>query len=275
MANISSNRPMSLEEALPFAEQLVDCVLYEWSVELYERIIIQIRKGPLIIPQIYTMTNEMPGMPPNPPVTYAKVSEKVGAFFDSPAKDELADAMERRDRKRMIELVMRVLPNVPKEFAPLIVREIRSFPVRLRQQQKVIAKLTKVKSGRHAGVKPHEYERLAMAGARLAPLVEKIDAEIRSGTKRTVAELIHFWEKDFPDQSSFLSKHLERFQSALKDTRLSERARKPKTRATAIADAMAGAEDGFSLSTSYEKAREGRRIKKRIDMTLSAKNRPS
>jgi hypothetical protein len=262
-------RQMTDEEAKFYAEQIADCILIEWSEGLSAAFAAQMREA-TFAKSIVNMLAPQFGHEFG-----TKAGKEAAAFIEATSEVDLATAIEHRDRERLTEFFLASVRYWPKEGAAAILSMLRSFPAAIRGHQTTVSKFAKLKSGRQSKIKPNEYARLAGLGTQLAPLIEKIDLALKDGTKRSVSELLQFWEKDYPEQSTFLNRHHERFQAALRDKRLRKRALRPKSRAAAIADAMAGAEDGLTLSTSYEKAREGRRMQKRKDSKVSAKNRLS
>jgi hypothetical protein len=108
------------------------------------------------------------------------------------------------------------------------------------------------------------YPELAARGTQLEPLVFKVIAVRSAGTRKSIRDILDFHKDDFPAAYEYLVTHIEQFEAALDDKRILELGKKPTTRAKAIADAMAGTEHGYDLRTSYEYARQGRRMKRAI-----------
>lgn len=111
------------------------------------------------------------------------------------------------------------------------------------------------------GAKPklplEQYPALLKTAEMLQPAILKF--LVVPKTSRTVGETLSYLEKDYPQACEFLSRHLHRFQQALADPTLLQRAKKNVVgRARVLAEAMAGANYQLSFSTSRERVRRAR-----------------
>lgn len=172
---------------------------------------------------------------------------------------ELASAIESRDRKRVVSWFMQYAPSWPKNGANTLVAQVPSYPSIVRELVAKGVQNIKLKSGPASKLSPYEYPSLAELGDRLSPLVLLLLKE-DAGSGRTLQQMIEYQNNDFPTESAFLLKHLDRLESILKDKALLKRAKKLPTRARLIADAIAGAEYDFEPRTSLERTRQGRRM---------------
>jgi hypothetical protein len=112
-------------------------------------------------------------------------------------------------------------------------------------------------------ISPAQYDKLLKRAEQLRPAIEKILREL-SSTTHTLEKILDYCRKDRPAACNFLSLHLQRFQQALNDKRVMNRATKRiVARAGVLADAMAGTEYRLAFSTSIEKVGEARRAARR------------
>jgi hypothetical protein len=114
----------------------------------------------------------------------------------------------------------------------------------------------------HPGAKPklrlEQYPLVRETAELLQPAILKYLAIPK--TSRTLAETLRYLKKDFPKACEFLSRNIQRFQQALDDPILLQRAKKNAGgRAKILADAMAGSDYHLSFSTSRERVRRARR----------------
>jgi hypothetical protein len=246
---------MNDEESRFLAGKIADCILRDWGFELCQGFAAQTRDGKLAIRTLpitgLAFKNEI-----DPKLEHL---QRAVAFLSSQERYKLADVIAGRDRGALIDYFQELIVPWPRESAELLLSFLKSFPERIRKGAVEISKFARRRSGRKSKINPAHYENLAARGTQLAPLILRLLQELGTATKRSVQELLVFWGSDYPGESQFLLKYIDRFKAALKDQRLCRRAVKLRTRALAIADAMAGAEFDLELSTSYERAREGRR----------------
>ena len=114
-----------------------------------------------------------------------------------------------------------------------------------------------------AKIETTEYVDLAAWSDQLAPACKKILVDVEATPARSLTVIVEGCRKEYPDTGTFLLRHIEQLESAMKDPELLNRVKKINTRARLLADAMAGAEYGLTLRTSIERARTGRRVKAR------------
>jgi hypothetical protein len=237
------NRQMTDEEAIRYAEKVADYFLYSWGEELGSAIAHLI----LTQPEVLIPSLKMVGID--------AVAKDTSIFLR-----EFGSAIGQRDRERLVSLLMRDAPRWPKNDADSLVAQLPSLLAQARGLFAQGLQNIKSKPGATSKIRPHEYSALAALGDRLAPLVLFLLKERDARAKRTMREMIEYRQNDFPFESPFLLKHLDRLESILKDKILLKRAKKLPTRARLIADAMAGAEYNLKPRTSLERAREGRRV---------------
>jgi len=84
--------------------------------------------------------------------------------------------------------------------------------------------------------------------------------ELASPTAHTLQEILEYCRRDYTEPWKCLLLHLLRFQQALNNKGLMNRAKKRiSARARVLADAMAGTDHKLAFSTSVERVREARR----------------
>ena len=235
-------RQMTDEEALIYAEKLADSFLSSWSEELGSNIGQLFRTSP----EAVILSLKMFGIYTGP--------------NDIATLHEFASAIECRDRERLVRWLMQYVPSWPKDGAKTLVAQVPSLPNKARKLFAKGLRNIKLKRGPTSKLRPHEYPILAELGDRLAPLVLLFLRDRDAKTKRTLREMIEYQKNDFPSESAFLLKHLDRLEFVLKDKVLLKRAKKLPTLARLIADAMAGTEYDFEPRTSLERTRQGRRM---------------
>ncbi len=258
------------EELQNFAEDLVDCVLTNWNLELCTASVILLRDGRLVKSALEIMEagdsfflNQLIG-PASQFVRQASAEDhqKAREYFDSSARQIVAAAIEKRDRLRLIQLSLR-LGGISREQAELLLNLFRHIPDKLRHFANTAIILSRKKSGPAPKLPPAQYPRLANRGTELAPVIFKLMELRAGGSQRTLEDLLDSLKNDHPRACVYLHQHIDQLKQALIDKQLSKRATKPSTRASAIADSVAGAQYGYDIRTSYERAREGRRMIKR------------
>jgi len=242
-------------EMLVYAESVADCVLFEWNRDLSMGFATQLRAG--------SLAKSIVGLLPDSGIFTPLAKEQAASFLASKGKDDLADAIEQLDRQRVTNLVLPWFRNCKIEEADMLLATLRSVPETLRQHQESTSKYTRKKSGPAPKVLPSNYPKLAALGSSLAPMVSKVLAALADGTRKSVPALLEFWKEDYPEECRYLQKNIGQFRAALKDEWLLKRGKKISTRALVIADAMTGAESRLDLRTSFERAREGRRMIKK------------
>lgn len=171
-------------------------------------------------------------------------------------------SLQRRKRKRLLELLKAEFVRSPiprgSERAILSLGD----PAIVRKGMLEIAKQFSGKPGRKALIEGPEYQKVAAIAGKLYPVILKLLQELGSGTKRTVQELLEFWQPDHPTACSFLLRNLPRLQEGLNARALPRPAKKLQTRARVLSEALAGTEYGLTFSTSIERVREGKRARK-------------
>jgi hypothetical protein len=184
--------------------------------------------------------------------------------FNSSLTRDFKDALEKMDRVKLVGKVKpEFLKDPPTKEQARIFRAL-DFGALMRKAMEGATHEFTAKRGRKPKAGRREYTKIAMWGDRLYPVCLKVLTELRSGTHRSVRELLELWKQDFPEACTLLLHHLDRFESALKDKRLLKRAMGIESRARLLADATAGADYGLKFRTSIERAREGRRLTARV-----------
>ena len=172
---------------------------------------------------------------------------------------ELADAAEARDREKLIVLVKSSLAETTPsaETMDAVLRALR--PSALRGAVRELESMFKLRRGPNPKIPMQKFPELAARSDILAPIIEKLLLELKSGTKVPVAEFLKLWKIDHPEGCTFLLHYLSRLQRALVDPSLLKRASKIKSRARVLADAMAGSDYNLSFLTSRDRASAARR----------------
>lgn len=171
-------------------------------------------------------------------------------------------SLQRRNRKRLIELLKAefVRSPIPRGCETTVLS--LGDPAILRKGMLEIAKRFSGKPGRKPLIEESEYQKLAAMAGELYPVILKLLQELDRGTKRTVRDLLEFWQLDHPTACGFLLRNLPRLQEGLNARVLPRPAKKLPTRARVLSEALAGTEYGLTLSTSIERVRQGKRALK-------------
>ncbi len=171
-------------------------------------------------------------------------------------------SLQRRNRKRLLELLKAQSVRSPMPRGSE--RAILSLgdPAILRKGLLEAAKQFSGGPGRKALIEESEYQKLAAIAEELYPVILKLLQELDSGTKRTIQELLEFWQPDYPTACSFLLRNLPRLQEGLNARVLPRPAKTLQTRARVVSEALAGTEYGLTFSTSTERVRQGKRARK-------------
>ncbi len=176
---------------------------------------------------------------------------------------ELAEATEKRDRGKIVAAFKaEILANPPNVGQALAVLQLNK-PERWRSFLKGVGQAFKAKVGRKPKLPRGSFPELAAKSDQLFPVLKKLLSEQKTGTRRSIRELLRFWKKDHPEQCAFLLRHISRLELILKDTKLLKRATRLNSRARLIADVMAGADYELAFRTSIERAQEARRLRSR------------
>ena len=134
----------------------------------------------------------------------------------------------------------------------------------LRQSYKKLNSRFKFHRGAIPKLASGQYHKALGRAEQLRPAIEKVLIELASATAHTLPEILEYCKKDQREACEFLLLHLQRFQQALNDKRLTNRAKKRiSARARVLADAMAGTDHKLAFSTSVERVREARRFARR------------
>lgn len=127
----------------------------------------------------------------------------------------------------------------------------------VRSSHKTLGKIFNSEPGAKPKLRREQYPVLLETVGMLQPAILKLLAIPK--TSRTLGETLHYLKKDYPEAFEFLSRHIERFQRALDDPTLRDRAKKSvEGRARVLAEAMAGANYQLTFSTSRERVRRAR-----------------
>jgi hypothetical protein len=262
-----AKRELTTAEGHFFAEQLADCVLFEWNLEMSLWMVKLLRNGSLMKSFVKMISEDgnpiLHAFPKQRVLLQASVKlGKQGAldFYDSASKDDIANLVEERDRAGLTQRLLPWFQNSTAEQAKMLIGLFRSVPELMRSYAKNTSALSKRKSGPKAKILPTQYPMLALRGSELAPLIQKVLEAKADGSRKSVQDVLDFYKDDFPKAYKYLQTYIERLETALRNKRLSNRAKKLPTRAKAIADALSGAEYGYDLSTSFEHTRQGRRM---------------
>jgi hypothetical protein len=174
---------------------------------------------------------------------------------------EFGHALGRKNKKKLLVLIKEAFRKDPPSFEQVL--QLRHLNLRAlgRKALLEVAERLKGERGIPARIEPTEYPELAALGDRLTPACEKILQDVEATPNRSLTGIVEGCRTEYPEATTFLLRHFERLESALKDTELLNRAKKIDTRAGLLADAMAGAEYGVTPRTSIERARTGRRVK--------------
>jgi hypothetical protein len=172
----------------------------------------------------------------------------------------LYDALAKGDRDPLIPWVMEHSRQLTREEMSRLLACVTSTFLR-RSLQKLGSTL-KGSPGAQTKLPIPQYTHLLETAELLKPAISKMLAFPR--TSRTLAETLRYLRKDYPQACEFLTRHIGRFQQALEDPRLLQRARKLiEGRARVLAEAMAGSDYGLSFSTSRERVRRARHLVER------------
>jgi hypothetical protein len=260
---------MSDEELQLFTEKMADCILYGWNINLSALLVRLIREKSLV-----KTTATMISIPGNAlvkefdpallPKTFTPTQIHAAfAILDSPAMKDIADLIEKRERLGLARLFLPWFRDLSVEQARALLALFEELPAKMRDSIPRTISLTKRKSGPAPKALPSHFPQLAARGTELEPLVFKIMELKSAGTKKSLRNILDFFKDDFPEAYEYLKSNIVQLDAALNDKTLLARAKRATTRARAIADALAGAEVGYDLRTSYERVREARRMVKR------------
>ena len=171
---------------------------------------------------------------------------------------QLELALQRRNRKRLVELVVQefVRSPIPRGCEEALLA--LSDPANLRRAAIEAAKQHGGTPGKK-GLKQYEYRHLVEIADESYPVVLKLLQELKSGTGKTVQELLEFWQSDYPGACEFLLRNVGALEELLAARELPRPAKKLQTRVRVISEALAGAEYELAWSTSIERVRQGRR----------------
>lgn len=175
-------------------------------------------------------------------------------------KQDFADAIERLDRERLIELLkLECLKNpAPRAEAEFITKF--DFGALIRETYKQASRDFPAKRGAKAKIARRDYAKIAALARELYPVCLMVVTELRTRKNLSVQKCLERCKREFPEECSFLLAHLGSLESVLNDDRLSQRAKGIESFARLAADGIAGANYGLEPRTSIERAREGRRM---------------
>lgn len=171
-------------------------------------------------------------------------------------------SLQRRNRKRLLKLLKAQFVRNPILRAHERALLSLGDPAILRKGFLEVAKQFSGGPGRTALIEVSEYQKLAAIAEELYPVILKLLQELDRGTKRTIQELLEFWQPDYPTACSFLLRKLSRLQEGLNTRVLPRPAKKLQTRARVLSEALAGSKYGLTFSTSSERVRQGKRTRK-------------
>jgi len=130
-------------------------------------------------------------------------------------------------------------------------------PTVLRASQKQLEKKFSFRPGAKAKIPTSQYPHLVKVADLLQPAI--LSVLKLPPTTRTISERLRYLKKDHSEACRFLTLHMDRFQEALDNDNLLERAKKSlEARARVLAEAMAGAEYELKFSISRERLRKAR-----------------
>lgn len=246
---MATERVVTSEEAQRFAEQLADMLLF--GPPSGAKALIEAAFGFPVFADFAARTMGFGG------TANWLATEDAKAF---------GDAVRDKDRTALVGFIRRGL--LKDGVSARDARALLAFPEKISsflgsELPRRLKKDFPVKLGRKANVQQRDYPEIAKMGERLAPVCELVVREQARKTKRTVPQILDFLAIDYPEEVSFLLKHLPRFEAVLKNKNLAKRATKTESRARIMADAMAGADFNLRPRTSLERARTGRRMLKR------------
>jgi hypothetical protein len=232
--------PVECEE---FAEAYADKILDPSFAPLRPALITTIKKPETLKAFVEHMGLPMPAASPDP------------AW-----QRDFTDAIQKMDRERLINLVKTWCLKSPPKRAEVDFVVKTDFRALIRETFKEGAREFSAKRGRKAKAEKREYRKIAIRGDSIYPVCLKIVTQLRCDTPDSVEQLLEHLKREHPEVCAFLLTHLQRFEAALKDERLLNRAKGVEPFAHLVADSMAGAEYGLEPRTAIERAREGRRM---------------
>ncbi len=110
------------------------------------------------------------------------------------------------------------------------------------------------KAGRPAKITPEQWPALLRRSDMLLPAMRALATVEHLVPKRSWEDIAAFLQADYPQQMSFLRKHIPHLAATFEDTNLLATVKGPEARDQLLADALAGAELPDSLSPSYSRS---------------------
>lgn len=202
------------------------------------------------------------------PETTKKLLGQAGASIPAPPdpnwQRDVADALEKTDRQRLVELVKAGCHESPptRKSAEFIFKF--DFGGLVRGAVEKMARQFPAKRGAKAKATRRDYPIIARIADGLRPVCLRIVGEMRSQTRDTVRQLLQRFNPEFPEACEFLLAHISQFESVLRNQGLRTRAKGVESFARLVADGVAGADYELEPRTSIERAREGRRMLARL-----------
>ncbi|HEX2712765.1 MAG TPA: hypothetical protein VHM88_11150 [Candidatus Acidoferrales bacterium] len=170
------------------------------------------------------------------------------------------NALARKNRHKLLILIIEAFRKDPPTHEQA--QRLRRLDPRAiwRKGLLEVAELFKGARGIPARIELSEYPEIAELGDRLTSACKKILVDLASTPNRSLTAIVEECREADAEAGTFLLRHLERLESALKDPGLLNRAKKVDTQARLLAYAMAGAQYDLTPRTSIERARTGRRL---------------
>lgn len=228
-----------------FAEQFTDCILdprQRWLID-------------------FVLNNGFADIPTEEEISSGRFALKVlKSFKQEPAgliEVSAYEALTKPDPTALAAWILRrsIECKLNKDQMSRLLKCANSRVVR--SSHKTLGKIFNSEPGAKPKIPREQYAVLLKTVGMLQPAILKFLAIPK--TSRSLGETLHYLKKDYPQACEFLSRHIERFQRALNDATLRNRARKSiEGRARVLAEAMAGANYQLTFSTSRERVRRAR-----------------